>query len=187
MNVVAIISVLIALIVGIVCVVAYSFKTVRFKKVGSQAPNFTLINQEGMPCSLQDYLGQRVALYFYPKSGTPGCTNQACQLRDNYQSLKDHNIVLLGISCDTQLTQASFAQAHQLPFPILSDFDSHVARMYGVLPTMKVGKQQAEIPIARRVTFLIDPQGVIKNIITNVDVTHHAQQIIEGFQDNNKH
>lgn len=139
--------------------------------IGKKAPSFSLPDPTGNTHKLSDFKGKKVALYFFPKAGTPYCTKQACSLRDNFSILKEKGIVVIGISNDSVEKQKKFSAQYQLPFLLLSDPEQVVIKEYG-------GKG---LFFNKRKTFLINEQGVIFGIIENVDVTHHAQQIIDGF------
>ena len=125
-------------------------------KVGEPAPAFKLQDQAGKWQSLADYKGKWVALYFYPKDDTPGCTTQACSFRDNVFAFNKEGAVILGISVDDVASHKAFAEKHGLPFTILADADKAVSRRYGVLKTY-----MGVMEMARRDTFIIDPQGRI--------------------------
>ena len=131
------------------------------------APSFTALDQNGQTQTLKKYLGSWVLLYFYPKDDTPGCTTEACSFRDIYSELKQ-KMILLGVSGDTQASHQKFAQKFQLPFPLLVDDDKKIVKAYGA----------DGLVFPRRVTFLIDPKGLIYKIYEKVDVNGHAQQIL---------
>lgn len=144
--------------------------------LNNPAPDFSLPDKDGTLHRLSAYRGKKVALYFYPKDGTPVCTKQACNLRDNYQELKKHNIAILGISFDDEERHQTFAAKNSLTFPLLSDKDQHVAKAYGASRWLLL----ASIP--KRKTFLINEEGVVVDIITTIDAGNHATQIINGFK-----
>ena len=160
------------ILVAVVCIVmvyVYITKQGHKVKIGDKAPNFTLLDESGNPRSLASF-GNTVVVYFYPKDETPGCTSEACSLRDGYAQLQKNNITIVGISYDSPESHAAFKKNHALPFTLLSDTNKEVARAYG-----------AYTPImARRMTFLIH-NGVIKEIFTDVDVNNHSAQIIAAF------
>lgn len=141
--------------------------------VGLPAPDFTLSDAQGTRYNLHNFRGSKVALYFYPKDDTPGCTTQACNIRDNFDALKENNIVVIGMSYDTPNSHATFAEKYQLPFILLSDIDKKVALRYGV--------GQSWMPFAHRTTFLINEDGIIVARIDKVDVKQHTKQILQGF------
>jgi peroxiredoxin Q/BCP len=148
-------------------------------KTGDMAPDFQLRDDSGNVRTLREFRGNKVALYFYPKDDSPGCTKQACSLRDGYQDLKDANIIILGISYDSPESHQKFKEKYNLPFPLLSDETREVAKKYGsswgILGDLLVKRQ----------TYLIDEQGKIMKILKNVDVNQHAQEVIGAFQAEN--
>lgn len=146
-------------------------------KTGDKAPDFTAKDQNGNTVSLHDYLGKDVALYFYPKDNTPGCTEQACNIRDNFAELKQKAITILGVSVDSQRRHKNFENKFSLPFTLIADEDKTVVNEYGVWAEKKLwGKAYMGI---LRTTFLINKEGVIEHIITKVDTKEHAAQILE--------
>src|SRR5690606_19189176 len=106
--------------------------SMKHLKLGDKAPEFTSIDQEGKEVSLKDFVGKRVVIYFYPKDNTPGCTTQACNLRDNYAALKKAGIVVLGVSADSIKSHQKFSQKFELPFTLLADEDHELLHLYGV-------------------------------------------------------
>ncbi len=145
-------------------------------QVGDQAPDFELLTQHGTSVRLVDYRGRQVALYFYPKDHTPGCTRQACNLRDNIELLQEEGIQVLGVSGDSVRTHANFAGKHDLPFLLLADTDGQVLRTYGVWGEKKMfGRTFLGI---RRTTFLIDEDGVIQHIFRRPKVRLHAEELL---------
>ena len=145
-------------------------------KVGNFAPNFKLQDAQGNTHELADYAGQYVVLYFYPKDDTPGCTKEACQFRDDLAQLERLGAKVIGVSVDSSDSHANFAKKYHLPFPLLSDTDGKVADSYGALSHLIVVK------IAKRYTFLINPQGKIVQVYTKVDTSKHSQQIIDDIK-----
>ncbi len=146
--------------------------------VGSIAPDFSLPDQEKKVRSLKEFRGSYVVLYFYPKDETPGCTQEACQLRDDFSAFTEQGIVILGVSYDSPASHKAFKENHLLPFTLLSDSDKTVAKKYGAYRWF--------IPFARRITYVIDPQGVICAVIPNVDVSTHASQILALIEQDKK-
>lgn len=144
-------------------------------QVGHKAPNFSLLDDTGKQVQLSDYLGQKVVLYFYPKDFTPGCTKQACSLRDSYADYRDHNIAILGVSYGSVESHQAFKAKHHLNFTLLSDTSMAVAKLYGA----NTGAKNYFFP--KRMTFLINEQGVIIKIMQQVDVATHAQAILKAF------
>ena len=141
-------------------------------QVGQAAPAFQLPDQTGTTHTLSQYHGRWVVLYFYPKDDTPGCTKEACSFRDDLHKLTRLGAQVLGVSVDTSASHADFAKKYHLPFPLLSDADGKVADSYGALRNLGLMK------IAKRYTFLIDPDGKIAKIYLQVDTSRHSQQII---------
>lgn len=146
--------------------------------VGTKAPDFTLKDDEGNERSLHDFLGKKVVLYFYPKDDTPGCRKEACSLRDSFDTFEKNNIVILGVSYDSVKSHRKFKAKYKLQFILLSDSSKKVAKMYGAAPKWLF----FSAPIASRITFLIDESGIVKDIIKDVDVTHHAEDILRYFK-----
>jgi thioredoxin-dependent peroxiredoxin len=143
-------------------------------KVGDIAPDFELIDQNGNTVKLSDLKGQKVALYFYPKDNTPGCTQEACSLRDGFEALKEAGIVILGLSKGSIKSKQNFIKKQHLNFPLLIA-TQNILDAYGV----STGLLRLYLP--KRYTFLVDENGIIVAIIKNVDTKNHAQQIIDAF------
>lgn len=147
--------------------------------INTKAPDFTLKDQSGKNRKLSAYKGHWVLLYFYPKDNTPGCTAQACNLRDDYSTYKDYGIEILGISTDTQLSHEKFAKKHSLPFKILADENKQVVKLYEVYAPKKLfGK---EIFGTKRSSYLISPDRIIKKVYPNVDSLKHSAMILKDF------
>ncbi|OGX90537.1 thioredoxin-dependent thiol peroxidase [Hymenobacter coccineus] len=143
---------------------------------GQPAPNFSALDQDGNTVSLAALRGQRVALYFYPKDDTPGCTAQACNLRDHQEELNTHNIKVIGVSIDGEAAHKKFALKYDLPFPLLVDTDKKIVEAYGVWQEKKnYGKTYMGTV---RTTFLIDAEGIIEKVIKKVDTQEHAAQLL---------
>ena len=145
-------------------------------KIGSVAPKFTAINQKGEKVSLSDYKGKKVVLYFYPKDDTPGCTKEACNLRDNYSLLKKKGFVILGVSTDNQKSHQKFSEKFELPFCLIVDEDKKIVEKYGVWGEKKFMGRTYMGTI--RTTFVIDEQGKIEKIFDKVDTGAHSEQIL---------
>jgi peroxiredoxin Q/BCP len=141
-------------------------------KVGQIAPDFSLPDQNGEPRVLADYRQRWVVLYFYPKDNTPGCTKEACQFRDDFLAIRSLGAEILGVSVDSQESHAKFAGKYNLPFPLLSDADGHVAKQYGALWSL------AFIRFARRHTVIVDPHGKIAKIYREVEPETHSREVI---------
>ncbi|MCC3152041.1 thioredoxin-dependent thiol peroxidase [Hymenobacter sp. BT770] len=143
---------------------------------GQVAPDFTATDQDGNTIRLSDLRGQRVALYFYPKDDTPGCTAQACNLRDHQEELTAKNIKVIGVSTDNEVAHKKFALKYDLPFPLLVDTEKKIVQDYGVWQEKKnYGKTYMGTV---RTTFLIDENGHIDKIIKKVDTKEHAAQLL---------
>ncbi len=150
-------------------------------EVKQKAPDFALKDNHGNLIRLRDFKGSYVVLYFYPKDMTPGCTTEACDLRDNYERLKGKNVAILGVSMDDRDSHENFRKRYSLPFPLLCDMEGEVVRKYGVFQRKSFfGKKVYGI---KRTTFIIDTQGRIHSIIKDVDVKNHAQQIINALHE----
>jgi peroxiredoxin Q/BCP len=141
--------------------------------VGAAAPAFRLQDQNGRWHQLADYQGKWVVLYFYPKDNTPGCTTQACELRDDIFKFRELGAVILGVSVDDVESKKAFAEEHGLPFPVLADADKKVSASYGVLT-----KFMGLMELARRDTFIIDPQGKVARHFVKVDPKGHSQLVL---------
>lgn len=145
-------------------------------KIGDKAPDFKAADQNGNLVSLKDYKGQKVALYFYPKDDTPGCTAQACNLRDNFSQLTEKGIVVLGVSVDEVKKHKKFEDKYKLPFTLVADVEKTIVEAYGLWGEKKfMGKTYMG---TSRVSFLIDEKGKIVQIIDKVDTQNHAAQIL---------
>jgi peroxiredoxin Q/BCP len=146
--------------------------------VGDPAPAFKLKNQDGEDVKLSDFKGEKVILYFYPKDNTPTCTTQACNIRDNYQSLLKKGYKVLGISTDDQKSHLKFIKKYQLPFPLLSDIDHEMVNAYGVWGEKTTfGRTYMGL---LRTTFVIDENGLIEEIIRKVESKRHTDQILRN-------
>jgi len=144
---------------------------------GDKAPDFTGTDETGKTHSLSDYAGKKLVVFFYPKADTPGCTSEACDLRDNFHYLKAQGYELLGVSADNQKKQAKFKEKYQLPFPLLADEDKSVINAFGVWgPKKFMGRVFDGI---HRSTFIIDENGVLEDVITDVKTKAHAAQILK--------
>jgi peroxiredoxin Q/BCP len=145
-------------------------------KVGDKAPAFNEKNELGKTISLTDYKGKKLVLYFYPKDDTPGCTAEACDLRDNYHTFLAQGFEILGVSPDNQTKHQKFIAKHELPFSLLADEDNAVAIAYGTWGEKSMyGKTYMGI---LRTTFVIDEKGKIEKVIEKVDTKKHTTQLI---------
>ncbi len=136
--------------------------------VGTKAPSFTVKDTNGNTVSLSDYSGKTVVLYFYPKDDTPGCTKEACSFRDNYEQYLSKDVGVLGVSMDDESSHKAFAEKFNLPFPLLADVDGVITKGFDVFGGS----------YAKRVTFIIDGNGTISEVITDVKTETHAQDIL---------
>ncbi len=147
-------------------------------KQGDKVPAFSVTDQDGNPVQLSDYSGQKLVVFFYPKANTPGCTAEACNLRDHYAELQAAGYQLLGVSADSEKKQANFRNKFEFPFPLLADEDHQVINAFGVWgPKKFMGKEYDGI---HRKTFIIDENGVVERVIDKVKTKDHAAQILEG-------
>ena len=145
-------------------------------KAGDKAPAFNIPNQNGEMTSLKDFKGQKLVLFFYPKDNTPGCTAEACDLRDNIDALGKAGYHILGISPDTEKKHQNFIKKFDLPFPLLADTEQAMLKAYGVWgPKSFMGKDYIGV---HRTTFLIDEKGKISDVISKVKTKEHAAQIL---------
>ncbi|MFD0701269.1 thioredoxin-dependent thiol peroxidase [Myroides pelagicus] len=149
-------------------------------KVGDKAPAFKGVDQAGKTHTLADYKGKKLVVFFYPKASTPGCTWEACNLRDNYAILKQKGFELLGVSADPAAKQQKFIDKNDLPFPLLADEDKEVLNAFGVWgPKKFMGRTYDGI---HRTTFVIDENGVLIDVITKVKTKDHAAQILASVE-----
>lgn len=145
--------------------------------VGDQAPNFNSKDQDGNPIHLSDFTGKKVVLYFYPKDDTPGCTEQACNLRDNMDRLKAAGYTILGVSIDDEKAHQKFIKKHDLNFTLIADTDKSMVESYGVwVEKSMYGKKYMG---TARTTFIIDEKGVITDIVDKVKTKEHTEQLIK--------
>jgi len=148
-------------------------------KKGDPAPEIAATDQQGNPITLAAFRGQKVILYFYPKDDTPGCTAEACNLRDNYLILIEKGLRVLGVSADSEISHKKFSEKYVLPFPLISDKAKKIIRDYGVWGKKKLyGREYEGI---NRMTFIIDESGRISHVITKVDTKNHTAQILEAL------
>lgn len=145
-------------------------------KVGDIAPAFESTDQHGNKIRLQDFSGSKVILYFYPKDDTPGCTAEACNLRDNHEFLLSKDYKVIGVSTDNMKSHQKFTEKYSLPFPLLSDTEKVIVKSYGVWGLKKFMGRSYEG--THRVTFVIDEQGIIERVFDKVDTKNHAEQIL---------
>ena len=147
-------------------------------KEGDKVPDFSAKDQDGNTINLADYKGKKLVVFFYPRANTPGCTAEACNLRDNYAELQGQGYEILGVSEDTQKKQANFKSKYEFPYPLLADEDHTVIETFGVWgPKKFMGKEYDGL---HRTTFLINEEGIIDRVIAKVKTKDHAAQILEG-------
>jgi len=145
-------------------------------KVGDNAPQFEAKDQEGNTIKLADYAGKKLVLFFYPKASTPGCTAEACNLSDNYETFLSKGYDVLGVSADSAKRQQNFINKNELKFPLLADEDKAVINAFGVWgPKKFMGREYDGI---HRTTFIIDEEGRIEEVISKVKTKAHSEQIL---------
>lgn len=145
-------------------------------EVGQPAPNFEAKDENGNIITLQQFKGQRVVVYFYPRDNTPGCTAQACDLRDNIDRFNQQGYQIIGVSTDTETKHRNFISKYELPFPLIADTDHAVHELYGTWQLKKnYGKEYMGTV---RTTFVIDEQGIVSEVISKVKTKEHATQIL---------
>lgn len=169
------------LIAAIVVVGLFLWRLSAFSKrkeprIGEPAPDFSLPDQEGKTRSLTEFRGKWLALYFYPRDDTPGCTRQACAFRDDRHKLAALGAEVVGVSVDDVESHLDFAKEHRLPFPLLADARGAVAARYGSIRNFGLFK------LARRNTFLIDPQGRIAKVYLSASASKNSQEVIEDLE-----
>jgi peroxiredoxin Q/BCP len=148
-------------------------------KEGSKAPGFEGIDQNGKEINLSDFTGIKVVLYFYPKDNTPGCTAEACNLRDNYDLLIKKGFAVIGVSPDSEKSHNNFSGKYSLPFPLIADTSKKILNDYGVWGEKKMYGKSFNGVI--RTTFIINEKGIIEKIITKVDTSGHTEQIFNLY------
>ena len=146
-------------------------------KKGDKAPDFSGFDQDNKFHQLEDYAGKKLVVFFYPKANTPGCTAEACDLRDNFERFKANNYELLGVSADNAKAQSNFKNKFNFPFPLIADEDKSVIQAFGVWgPKKFMGKEYDGI---HRTTFVINENGIIDEVISDVKTKAHAAQILK--------
>lgn len=138
--------------------------------IGTMAPDFEAPDQKGRIHKLSDYRGQWLLLYFYPKDDTPGCTTEACNLRDNFKAFKEIKAVVLGVSTDSVESHERFVNKYNLPFTLLSDTDKNIVLDYGANG------------LTRRISYLIDPEGRVRKAYSKVKPAEHAQEVLHDLE-----
>ncbi|HPE87420.1 MAG: thioredoxin-dependent thiol peroxidase [Bacteroidia bacterium] len=148
-------------------------------QAGDLVPDFTATDQHGKTITLSDFSGEKLIIYFYPKDNTPGCTAEACNLRDNYALLQKKGFKIIGISADSEKSHRSFSEKFSLPFPLIADTDKELITRFGVWgPKKFMGREYKGI---HRITFIIDENGVIRHVIDNVKTKDHTAQILDRY------
>jgi peroxiredoxin Q/BCP len=145
---------------------------------GSKAPDFKGIDQDGKTLQLNDFTGSKLIIYFYPKDDTPGCTAEACNLRDNYNMWLSKGYKIVGVSPDSQQSHKKFIAKFDLPFPLISDLDKKIIKDYGAWGMKKMYGKEYEGLL--RTTIVIDEKGIIEQVITSVNTKEHSKQILEN-------
>jgi thioredoxin-dependent peroxiredoxin len=149
-------------------------------KIGDKAPDFKSKDQEGKEIKLSDYKGKKLLLYFYPKDNTPGCTAEACDLRDNFEEFTKQGIEIIGVSPDSEKSHQNFIQKHNLPFRLIADTDKKILEDYGVWAEKKMyGRTYMGV---LRTSFLIDENGMIQEIFDKVKTKEHSSQIFKELE-----
>ena len=148
-------------------------------KLGDKAPDFKGITQSGKIVALSDYSGKKLILYFYPKDNTPGCTAEACDLRDNYEMWQHKGYQVLGVSADSTKSHQGFAENYNLPFDLISDTEKQILKAYGAWGEKKLYGKSYEGVL--RTTYIISENGIIEQIFEKVDTKNHSQQIIKNL------
>ncbi len=153
-------------------------------EVGTQAPNFKTIDQNGELVTLEQFRGKKVILYFYPKDDTPGCTKEACAFRDNFEKFKKINVEVLGVSVDDEKKHKKFAEKYNLPFRLLADTEKKIVQDYGVWGEKSLyGKKYMG---TNRVTYLIDENGKIEKVFPKVKPETHAEELLQVLSNKKK-
>lgn len=145
-------------------------------KVGDKVPAFSVSDDRGNIQSLNDYSGKKLVVFFYPKASTPGCTAEACDLRDHFKELQDAGYSLIGVSADSEKRQRNFSEKYDFPFPLLADEEKEVINAFGVWGLKKfMGREYDGI---HRMTFIVNEEGIVERVIEKVKTKEHAAQIL---------
>ena len=150
-------------------------------KKGDKAPEINSVTADGEKIQLSQYKGKKVILYFYPKDDTPGCTAEACNLRDNYYELLKRGFQIIGVSADSELSHNKFSDKYQLPFPLIADTDKKIIKSYGVWGEKKMYGNSYEGIL--RTTFIISEDGKIEHVFDKVDTKDHTRQILDALEE----
>jgi len=162
-------------VISLIVFFLFTSSSLAALKVGDRAPNFNLRDQNNLTHDLNDYKGNWVVLYFYPKDGTPGCTTQACDFRDAVKRIIASKSVVFGVSLDSVESHKLFSDKNKLPFSLLSDETGEIAKLYDSLRNLLVYKT------AKRNTFIIDPKGLIAKIYLSVDPKTHSEMVLNDL------
>lgn len=146
-------------------------------KIGDKVKNFSCKDDSGSIISLSDYKGKKLVVFFYPKANTPGCTAEACSIRDNYKEISDRGYSILGVSADEEKKQKSFSEKYSFNFPLIADERKEVINVFGVWGLKKFMGREYEGVL--RITFIVDENGVVSNVIEKVKTKEHASQVLE--------
>lgn len=160
---------LLALALGLTLSACSTTQSLKLIEPGATAPAFSIADQTGAVRTLAEFKGRPLVVFFYPKDGTPGCTKEACAFRDAWTSYQERNVAIVGVSLDDVASHARFAEEHKLPFPLLADTDGAVARAWGV---------DSSFGMMKRVTVLVDKDGVVQRTWPDVDPGVHAAEIL---------
>ena len=147
-------------------------------KAGDPAPDFSAIATDGRTLSLADFRGQKLVMYFYPMDDTPGCTKQACSLRDSNAAIKIKGAAILGVSAQGEASHQKFTEKFSLNFPLLADTDLTIAKAYGVAGSGLSGLLRGLVKVSERVTFIIDADGKIAHVISDPDCPDHGEEVL---------
>lgn len=145
--------------------------------IGTPAPDFAVKDQNNKEIKLSDFRGRHVVLYFYPKDFTPGCTKEACSFQESIDVFKKHKIIVLGVSTDNVASHQAFAKKYKLSFPLLADEDKRIAKAYDV-----IGLLGKIVGMANRVTYIIDKEGIVEEVFTDVKPEEHVKDLVEIFK-----
>ena len=150
-------------------------------QIGEKAPDFTALDQDGNKVTLKQFKGKAVVLYFYPKDNTPGCTKEACSLRDRHTTFKKKNVVILGVSKDSQKSHHGFIEKYELPFTLISDIDKKVQSSYGVWQEKTLYGKKFMGTV--RTTFIISPEQKISHVFNKIDCENHSEEVLDRLEE----
>lgn len=153
----------------------------KMPEIGDKAPDFETLDEEGKKISLKQFKGKTIVLYFYPKDNTPGCTKEACSLKDRHSTFKKKNIVILGVSKDSQKSHQGFIEKYDLPFTLISDVDKKVQSAYGVWQEKSLYGKKFMGTV--RTTFIISPEQKVSYVFNKVDCPNHAEEVLEKLEE----